>query len=1335
MKQLSLILLFVLTLLLELSAQEKGFYPLINNYSYQSYNAGNSNWWVLEDDRGIMYFSNNQGILEYDGQDWELIESPKRQVARSLAKDENGVIYAGFVGDIGYLKSDKKGKTIFSSLKSKLPSEHQVFKEVWNSYSLNGKIYFQTKSKLFRWDGMEMKVLDSQVNFQRSSIIDGKLLINVWDKGLCILNEDRFDLEVIQPEFARKEVYAILPYSNDTLLVGTRNQGFYLCNSKSIQPFPTEADNLIKNQLYAPGLKTEDDKYLLNTLGNGAILIDKKGKILHHLSTDIGLQDNTVNYTYLDSRGILWLALFNGISSVDLASPFTFLNDDLGLPFKTTYDLEQHKDKLYAGTINGLYVLDQEEGVFRFVKGSYASVYQLFKFRNRLYGAGYGMGFFEVVNNEIHFVKKNINDDFKVTMIRQSKVDSNRIFIDWREGLVTYYFNEEINQFEEKSRTTKFHPTYKGFEVDNADRVWIIGNQKNQIKQLQTKSVNGQVNLDQSPIITYDSSQGLPTDLKYVFQINDELHFLGKKAFQFKEPENRFEEISTFYKKLYQPKAQFFSYPTKDHLGRIWMQPGDGILLKTQDTLTKQVISSPFRAIKDFSIWNTLIDEKSTLDKTIAWFNGTEGIIRYEGNPDTNPVKPYNSLIRKIVMNEDSLLFSGGDISIEPFDIYHGNGNLTINFAATIYTNKASIRYQTMLEGLDNNWSAPSPLSKKSFFNLPIGTYTFKVKANDIQLQESNIATFTFSVLPNWWQKWWMNLLYVIASGLILYGIIRFGIRRSIQQLETRQKELEVIVAQRTAQIEKDKYLIEQQAEELKELDKIKSRFFANISHELRTPLTLILGPLSYILESPEEWNKTQVQKQLLVMQRNGKNLLQLIEEILDLSKIEANKLELQEDATPMVQFFEYLFFVFEPQFQAKALSYDLKLDIQQNLQVLVDRRKLEKILNNFLSNAIKFTPQNGKIILKVTETDELIKIQVSDDGKGIHPKDLPHVFERFYQSKQVDQKLYGGTGIGLALVKELAHLMNGTVKAESTLGAGSRFYFEFPRKKVAVEEVIALPINETIEDDPIIDSIGSDFNIMVVEDNPDMRNFIVQLLQKKYKQVLIAKNGAEGIALLKTNNISIDLIVSDIMMPEVDGLEMLKMIKSHPKWFSIPVVMLTALAAERDKLSALTIGVDDYLTKPFSVPELMIRVQNLLYNSHQRKQIQNSGEENIINSNNQKPKAGQINEEDKKWIESLRSTIHNSLGETTFQVEDLASSVFLSSRQLSRKVKSITGLTPARMVREVQLNKARKILEEHTSTSVNDLAFQCGFEHPTTFSKLFKKRFGKSPSEYLKVR
>ena len=312
---------------------------------------------------------------------------------------------------------------------------------------------------------------------------------------------------------------------------------------------------------------------------------------------------------------------------------------------------------------------------------------------------------------------------------------------------------------------------------------------------------------------------------------------------------------------------------------------------------------------------------------------------------------------------------------------------------------------------------------------------------------------------------------------------------------------------------------------------------------------------------------------------------------------------------------------------------------------------------------------------------------------------------------------------------------MGGKVKAESTLGVGSCFYFEFPKKKVVANEPIALPVIEMIEDDPIIDSIGEDFRIMVVEDNPDMQDFIVQLLQKKYKQVLIAKNGAEGLDLLNVHNTNIDLIVSDVMMPEVDGLEMLKTIKSHSEWFRIPVVMLTALAAERDKLSALTIGVDDYLTKPFSVPELMIRVQNLLYNYHQRKVINNSTNEIIVESKSQDQEGNTVNAEDKVWIENLKTIIHNSLEETILSVEDLAALVFLSSRQMSRKVKSITGLTPARMIREVQLNKARIILEEKTFTSVSDLAFQCGFEYPATFSKLFKKRFGKSPSEYLKIK
>lgn len=652
-------------------------------------------------------------------------------------------------------------------------------------------------------------------------------------------------------------------------------------------------------------------------------------------------------------------------------------------------------------------------------------------------------------------------------------------------------------------------------------------------------------------------------------------------------------------------------------------------------------------------------------------------------------------------------------------------------FALLDYKKTDGNQYSYKIEGYKEDWIYQKEGDLR-ISGLPYGNYQLLLrgKASGSNTWINYAHPITIHVAKPFYLQWW----FILSALAAMTGLVYYIIKRNTKKLLERQQELETIVEERTEEIRL-------QAEELKQLDKVKSNFFANISHELRTPLTLILGPLSYLLDHPDEWNNEHIQKQLIVMQRNGKSLMQLIEEILDLSKLEANKLELEEEGTPISQFFEHLFFVFEPQFQSQELDYELILNVKDNLNVLLDRKKMEKVFNNFLSNAIKFTPKQGKVTLQVSETDTNLLITVSDTGKGIHPRDLPHIFERFYQSKQADQKLYGGTGIGLALVNEFAQLMGGKASVESILGTGSKFFFEIPKKEVSTERVFQMISDET-EEQKAIDSIGTDFTILVVEDNEDMRNFISQLLQKKYKKVLLADNGAEGLKALETHGTEIDLIVSDVMMPHVDGLTMLKEIKNHPKWHRIPVVMLTALAAERDKLNALTIGVDDYLTKPFSVPELLIRIQNLLYNFHQRKEWQEQ-EQKISDEPNQHKTDKKtidnatpqnlVSQDDKIWIDKLKIFIEESLGNTALDAKSLAASVFLSPRQLNRKLKSITGLSPAKFIKEVQLQTARKTLENGAFISISEVAQNHGFEYQGTFSTLFKQRFGKSPREYLK--
>lgn len=661
--------------------------------------------------------------------------------------------------------------------------------------------------------------------------------------------------------------------------------------------------------------------------------------------------------------------------------------------------------------------------------------------------------------------------------------------------------------------------------------------------------------------------------------------------------------------------------------------------------------------------------------------------------------------------------------------------SINLSFAYLDYENLKNIQYAYKIEGYHKDWIYQKESSLK-VIGLPYGTYRINLRAKSAgsHYWQDYSKVITIEVKKPFYLQWWFILISLLTFGVSLF----FLYKRRVNLLVERQKHLEAEVQHATVQLNKDKEKIEQQNEELRSLDSVKSNFFANISHELRTPLTLILGPLSYVLDSPDEWNKEKVQSQLRVMQRNGKSLLELIEEILDLSKLEANKLELKEEATSIFEFFTHIFSVFEPQFESLGIQNELIFDLKNpNLYVLLDRKKMEKVLNNYLSNAIKFTPKGHKIILGISETTHHIKIKVSDSGKGVHPNDLPYIFERFYQSKQAEQKLYGGTGIGLALVNEYADLMEGKAYAESTLGKGSQFYFELPKKVVsattnATQSSVSISKMD-LEAEPI-DSIGTDFTILVVEDNEDMRNFVCQLLESRYKKVIQAKNGAEGIEQLKKYGLEIRLVVSDVMMPEVDGLTMLKQIKQNSEWSGIPVVMLTALAAERDKLAALTIGVDDYLTKPFSVTELMARVQNLLYNYHQREKWQSSKEyselEDTSESDDSTP---QNSTQDKEWVQNIEDYITDSLALGLTDIDSLAANFYLSKRQFHRRIKEITGLTPGKFIKEIQLKKAREELEDGTAISVKEVAFKNGFELSSTFSKLFKARFGKSPSEYLK--
>lgn len=531
------------------------------------------------------------------------------------------------------------------------------------------------------------------------------------------------------------------------------------------------------------------------------------------------------------------------------------------------------------------------------------------------------------------------------------------------------------------------------------------------------------------------------------------------------------------------------------------------------------------------------------------------------------------------------------------------------------------------------------------------------------------------------------------------------------------------------------KKVIESQAEQLYELDRLKSNFFANVSHELRTPLTLMLGPLNSLLKNNSLGKRDF--KLLNSAQQGAQNLMKMVGSILDLSKLEANKMEVKWETTPLFFFARRVVAAFESQAQIKNIAYHFEYKAEQYLHIELDQSKMTVILNNLLSNALKFTSSGGSIRVIVEDLDNIIQFKVVDTGRGIHSKDLPYIFDRFYQSKEKSALVEGGTGIGLALCKEFAELMEGKVLIESELGKGSIFTVQIVRKEVfgkapKVTEIEAAE-EQKEEITPVIprhlaEVKSKEKTILVVEDNSSLRKYMETILTDDYN-VLLAANGKKALSLLaeKTNEQLPNLILSDIMMPEMDGYQLLEILKQSDQYRHIPVVMLTARADVQDRLKALRIGVDDYLLKPFLEEELFARIDNLLRHQLVR-------QKNIAASDRKKPKKEKIiiSQEDQTWLSEFEVFVQDNISNSLLSVPMLAEEFAMSESTLLRQLKRLTGLTPIQYLKESKLERARQFIETKTYNSISQVAYQIGYADAKSFSRAFKTRYGKSPSIML---
>jgi signal transduction histidine kinase/DNA-binding response OmpR family regulator len=668
-----------------------------------------------------------------------------------------------------------------------------------------------------------------------------------------------------------------------------------------------------------------------------------------------------------------------------------------------------------------------------------------------------------------------------------------------------------------------------------------------------------------------------------------------------------------------------------------------------------------------------------------------------------NTVEPGESINNRILLPQ-SLSFS------QNINLKYIENVFTIEFASTDFAHGEYERYAYMMEGFNSDWLyTTGNMRRATYTNLTSGHYIFKVKVLNRNGIWSDVKTLHINIQPPFWLT---NVAYII------YFLLTVGLLLLIRRITLERIHMRYEVAQQKKEVERA-FAMEQ----------LKTKFFTNVSHEFRTPLSLIISPLDNIIQhASDEEQKVQ----LSLVQRNAKRLLNLVNQLLDFRKMEVQSIKLYASIGDIVSFCRDISQSFTDIVEKKRIQFAFSSNIDE-LEIFFDKDKIEKILLNLLSNAFKYTYDNGKVSInliysepKENETDGKLAIEVKDNGIGIPADKHTMIFERFFQTDVPESMVNQGVGIGLAITKEFVKLHGGVITVKSEPDAGTCFTVLLPAKKIYVSNnhLATKPIlSEEIEDIELKDNFKKEKKtILVVEDNEDLRFYLKENLKKLY-HIEEAVNGKEGWE--KVKSLDPDIVVSDIMMPVMDGIELAKKIKNETQTSHIPIILLTAMGSEEKQMEGYNIGVNDYITKPFIFDILVSRIKNLIA---QQKLLQKKFHKQIeVN-----PAEITITPVDEKFLKSALEIVEKHIDEPGFSVEDFSHEIFMNRVTLYRKILSLTGKTPIEFIRSIRLKRAAQLLEK-SGKSIAEIAYEVGFNNPKHFSKFFKEEFDVLPSLYNK--
>ncbi|MCH8567019.1 MAG: response regulator [Balneolales bacterium] len=1380
------------------------------------YGAATQNWSITEDSRGIIYVANSGGILEYDGINWSLIET--NAPMRAFTTTQEGRIFASGRNSFGYLDSNSRGETTFTDLSHKIHDLGLSTFTGWRLLYYNGEIYIRDTRFLVRFSPETQTAYQYETEYQFTSLYPGtdglfaivfkgsdQFLAKVTNTGLTDLKPFettplsmqgsqfwKFDEHTGEALWLLQRGYQLFSFQPDTfdfreeIIIGGHNSDTFYNVSRLI---------------YHTAV-FDDGSFGFSLINHGFFYVDKNYSIRFNLDNTTGLSGDTVMFSYKDSRGNIWLGTGDGITYIrDPRYPWLIeRKDELnGVP----YGMNEFNNEFWVFTSDNAIRYD---GDLVFIKEE--NLHQVFK--SELVTTPLGTNALAILaRNKILYWDGNTFKE--TTQERAGWGDLTFLHNPGNSSQIVISGNGHVSFTETDWSTTPFpinaNFVYEGYSnrlsklvwgADNA--LWAVSENSSLFRFTNSdESIDGffsdktDINVFTFPIITDEYSDDLFIDM-FVIDGDIILHHYPSSSLRRLLPEYYAEnQVRLSHTEPYAPnlrfpdgKAVFYTEKTDSsfvfHTRRNTVEAST-ITLFEDGRVHIDSLSS--RHYESYPFLGLYTNDRFRFKHTSRGIFVTDFKHDYHGSPrrhDVSVPSDFLPAIRSIVVGTDSL-FYGGAANFEIYNPaldYH-NRSISFTYSQPLFPSQdTEILFQTRLAGYEEEWGEWSTRTFREFVGLPHGRYVFEIRS----LTPAGISEpvlYPFSISAPLYLSAWAFLFYT----LLLIGLIATATSLRTINLRRKQQEMQKKIDEQTEDLLSEKLALEKAQGELKELSEIKDLLFSNISHELRTPLTLIIGNLEELGKNIDRNDSSYK-----VAKNNAYRMNQLISQILDITRIHDNAVELKEVVVATNALIRKIVYSFESLAKSKKIKFNVSID-DQLPNIFADPDKLEKILMNLISNAIKFTDNDGLIEISAFEEDDSLVFRVEDTGKGIPADDIPKLFDRYFKSanSQSPKDYSEGLGLGLPICKNFVKMMGGTVEVHSTLNEGSTFIVRIPLsdRRFAGEveasdyEVINaknLPDSEYDEfiEDPYDDAVpqlsfmAKDMNILVADDNAEMRFYIGRLLKDQGFNIDLAENGLEVLKKLETANKNhYALVVTDVMMPGMDGYELAEQMRKLPHYEHTPVIFVTARADLDEKIKALRLGVNDYVTKPFEADELVIRCLNLVRLSYQRlseaenttnedeepesvlvSQDNGNGSANRNSNGYNKPataastgtEQGKIKEkfnaaeealEREDLIGELRKLVLERINDPNMTLSDFAYELNISERGLFRKIKQETGLTPNNFIREIRLLHARHLLERKKVSTLRELTFDIGFSQPSYLKKLFIQRFGKDPASYLK--